>query len=162
MVTKWFTVALPLFEAQARASEALEEAHVNGAAAVVSTDGTGFWLHQSPELIEAVTRRGPLVTFGELPRRKLSVLSTSQAADYGLDFFHLDEKRAHSVFDAFGDNVLVTSVVSNFAGDRLVMALADPTGASNLVTKKWMCPAGGEAYPYSGICPTHGVPLIRG
>ena len=156
---KMSAVTLPLVDSGARATETLHQAHVNLAGAVVSTDGKGFWLYDMSDLTAAVGRDGPSVTLKALKGRKLPVLSAAKARDLGLDFFHLDEERVRKVFHKPDEDLVITSVVDNFAGDRLVVALVRPAGNFTIVTKKWVCPIDGVRYPYSGTCPDHNVAL---
>jgi hypothetical protein len=158
---KTFPVTFPLFEGYTRVSDALKQAQLNSATAVVSTDGKGFWLHKTFDLAKAA-ETSPSQILGAFQDQKLPVLSTARASKLGLDLTGLDETQARKVFPTHNIEVVVTSVCKNFSGDRMVVALANPEGAFKIVGKVWVCPKGQEHYSSPGICPTHNVVLQRG
>jgi hypothetical protein len=161
---KFKAVALtfPLVEERSNINDALKLADRHSIHAVVSTNGTTFWLHNKSDLVNAA-KQSPSKTLDDFQNQELSVLNHKEVGKLGLDLTILDESQVRKYFPTPGVDAIVTSVVSNLAGDRMVVALANPDGAFRVVVGKvWVCPHpnGGERYRAPGICSAHGVKLV--
>jgi hypothetical protein len=157
---KTYALTFPLVEEYTRVSDALEQTNLHSIDAVVSTDGKAFWLHNRLELAVAA-RNSPSKTLAEFRRHQLPVLNTKQVAELGLDLTVLDKSQIVKYFSKPDIDVVVTSVISDMAGNRMVVGLANPDGIFRVVSKVWVCPDpnGGERYRSPGICPAHGAVL---
>ncbi len=157
---KMSALTFPLMEEHSRITDALEQTDLHSIDAVVSTNGKAFWLHNKLDLVEAA-KKSPSITLGEFHRHELPVLSPKEVGELGLDLTALAGSQVSKYFPRPDIDVVVTSVISNMAGDRMVVGLVNPRGAFRVVGKVWVCPDpnGGERYRAPGICPAHGVVL---
>jgi len=154
------TLTFPLVEGHSRISDALQQVDLYSIDAVVSTDGKEFWLHNKSDLVKAAAQDSSK-TLGKFQDHKLPVLSTASIRKLGVDLTSLTDAQVRTYFGNKQVEAIVTSVTSNTAGDRMVVALVNPNGAFKVVGKVWVCPDpnGGERYRSPGICPAHGKVL---
>jgi hypothetical protein len=156
-------LTLPLVDDNASIGDALAEARASGAGAVVSTDGTEFWLHPVCELTEAADRHDPAATVGTQRERKVPALSAPQATEFGIDFPSPKGWEVRETLDTLGDRLVIASAVHSADGGRAVVALTDIGQALNLnlVTGVWECPVDGKKFFKSGQCRKHNKRLNR-
>jgi hypothetical protein len=160
MMAKFDTSALtfPLLEGHTLVSDALNQVKLHSIDAVISTDGKKFWLHSKSDLANA----DPATPLGEIESQALRKLSTADVAGLGFDLTHLKESQVKKYFPSPDDGLVVTSIINNAAGERMVVALANPKGMFKVVSKVWVCPEGGEEYRAPGRCRVHDVALKPG
>lgn len=160
---KTSVLTFPLVEGHTRVSDALEQTDLHSIDAVVSTNGKAFWLHNKPDLVKAA-KKNPSKTLGEFQKNKLSVLGATEVGKLGPDLTSLKEAQVRKYFPTPDIDAVVMSVISNVAGDRMVVALANPDGTFKIASKVWVCPHpnGGERYRSPGVCSVHGVKLVPG
>jgi hypothetical protein len=156
---KALALTFPLLQRHSPVKDALEQARQQSAGAVVSTDGKEFWLHKLSDLTREAeqNRDTPLSSSNG---RKVPVLSTAETSNLALDLTKIDEDGINSVFQDTSTDVVITSVVSNFEGDRLVVALTNPRGLFKIAGKVWKCPKDGEKFSSPGKCPKHNMDLV--
>jgi hypothetical protein len=151
-------LTLPLLEGHTLVSDALKQAKLHSIDAVISTDGKRFWLHSKSDLAKANRAK----TLGELEKRALPKLSAVDVAKLGFDLTNLRSTQVKKYFPSPDVSLVVTSVINNAAGERMVVALANPKGTFKVVSKIWVCPEGREKYRAPGKCRIHNVPLVPG
>jgi hypothetical protein len=152
------TSTFPLVEMHSRVSDALKQTRLHAVDAVVSTNGREFWLHNKIDLVRAA-RKSPSKTLGELQIQELPVLSTTEVKKLGMNLTILKGSQIRKYFPTPQVKAVVTTVINNSSGDRMVVALTNPNGAFRVVGKVWVCPKGGERYRSPGICRAHGKVL---
>lgn len=158
---KALTLTFPLVEEHSNIDHALQQADQHAIDAVVSTNGKAFWLHNKLDLAR-IAKTSPSKTLGEIQNHELPVMTAVEIGKLGLDLTIVNESQIRKYFRTSDVDAVVTSVISNRAGDRMVVALANPDGAFVVVGKVWVCPHpnGGERYRSSGICSVHAVELV--
>jgi hypothetical protein len=157
---KAHSISLPLLGTYARVSDALAQAQAKRREAVVSTDGTHFWLHPLSELqdLAASRQKETLLAFQE---HRLPVLGRGPKRDVKLQPMELTQKTIERAFDAVKADAIVTSVFHDVEGDWTITAIIRPGGMFKLVRKVWRCPVDNEKFDSSGICKTHGCDLVN-
>jgi hypothetical protein len=157
---KAHSISLPLLGTYASVSDALAQAQEKGTEAVVSTDGTHFWLHPRSELQGFAASRGKetLVSFHEHP---LPILGRGQKSELNVQSMELTQKKIERAFDAVTSEAIVTSIFHDSEGDWSITAIIKPDGMFKLVKKAWRCPKDNEKFDSRGICPTHGCTLVN-
>lgn len=151
------SVVLPLFEANALTSAALDDKEIENYGAVVSREGNRYTLHRVADFHDepAVKR------FMDLQGQSLEVLTTKIASDAGLDLFNPSADAVMKVCQALNTNMVIAQVVQTGSGYQMVSAFANPSFRFNLVRRKYICSYGSEAYDESvfqrnnGQCPVH-------
>jgi hypothetical protein len=154
------TVSLPLFSKNTTVREALDRAMQISSPAVISTDGTEYWLHRYSDLASAV-QTTPTMAIGNIGSKQVPQVDFSKFVHVGgvlpVDLVDLD-----TLFPNQNVDVAITSIGSDFLGNRVVTTLANPKGMFEVVVKNWVCPVGQERSPTGGMCPKHNVARIPG
>ncbi|MDM0082284.1 hypothetical protein QTI17_16955 [Variovorax sp. J31P179] len=157
-------VALPLFDADAPASEAFDNPGLRRFAGVVSIAPDGYRLHRAADLMGLAGRPGglPLMRAGGLLARELT---PEMAANAGLDPFAPELHGVANLCRSLHVDALVTQQTQGADGQAIVMAYVDAKYDMRLVGSKYRCAVGGESYDerdyktYGGQCPFHKAPL---
>jgi hypothetical protein len=164
MPNKEIAANLPLFDSSEPITAALEDANAGALRAVVSTDGTNFWLHEMSDLTAA--RRGRPVKFEELRHRQLPLLKADDARAAGLDMFAPDADKVRFALNALGSDVVIAAIARGTEGERV--ALVFSMSSFPVALTRYVCSSFGESYPESvyrahgGNCPSHvGATLSR-
>lgn len=157
-------VALPLFDADAPASEALENPRLTRFAGVVSLASDGYRLHRATDLISLAGRTGGL-SLGRAGGLLAQMLTPELAADAGLDPYAPELHGIASLCQRLHVDALVTQQAQGDDGRPIVMVYVDSKYDMRLVGSKYRCAVGGESYDerdyktYGGQCPFHAAPL---
>jgi hypothetical protein len=153
-------LSLPLFDASSPTTAALEDPNSAAFGAVVSTDGSSFWLHKMEDLAKA--KGVHPVTFAHVKGHRLAPLTEEVARKAGLNRLKPSDDQVNLVCRALNADEVVASVAKSLAGDRMALLLA--TKASTLrvaVRTKYVCSQYHEKYDESvyvannGQCPKH-------
>jgi hypothetical protein len=155
-----FQIVLPLFDASDPVTAALEDPEWVHFDAVVSTDGTDFWLHTLDELAAAREQQGEALPLSRLRTRKLPKLQTGTQG-LGIDLLRPTRDQIDGICRAKGELVVV-STARSLAGRRTVSAFVDQSsGILAFVRSRYECSKYKETYPesvykaYNGKCPKH-------
>jgi hypothetical protein len=152
---KIFNLTFPLLEAHSRVSDALERAKFDSAPAIVSTNGSEYWLHD----IALLKKRKPAETLSIL--QGLAPPNAAKASIPAPVISAYSESAIRSLFPNRKMAVVIASEVHNFAGERMVVAFTNPAGAFYVVGDVWECPKDLRKFSSPGICPTHFVTLRK-
>ncbi len=153
-----YGVSLPLVSDNTTIGEAVRIAHNVNSPVIVATRGNEFWLHQTSDLKAAAATPLTNMTTGKL----IPTLPNDKRGLLGPDLSHIEISRLGGLFDnddAAACGLVVTSVASDFQGNRTVIALTNEKGLFRVVAKVWVCPKDDEEFRHSGTCPTHGCQL---
>jgi hypothetical protein len=156
-----FQIVLPLFDASDPVTAALEDPEWVRFEAVVSTDGSDFWLHTLDELAAAREQQGDSILLSRLRNRKLPKLETG-ARPPGIDLLRPTRNQIDAICRAMGEELVVVSTARSLAGRRTVSAFVDQSGGIlKYVRSRYECSKYKETYPesvykaYNGKCPKH-------
>jgi hypothetical protein len=158
MVENVFQIVLPLFDASDPITAALEDPEWVHFDAVVSTDGSDFWLHTLDELADARAREEDAFPLSGLRNRKLPKLQ----AGARIDFLQPTRDQIDDLCRAMGEELVVVSTARSLAGRRIVSTFVDQSSSVfKYVRKRYECSKYKETYSesvyqaHNGNCPKH-------
>jgi hypothetical protein len=153
-----FVATVPVFDAESPVEAALDDANVATCGAVVSTDGSGYWLHSMDDLAAA---RGASLAVLQARGLRLQPSSVAEAWTAGLVLKVPSPTEQHAAARALGISLGVAPQVRGGLSSRMALVFTDLFSGYVVVGNTYVCSKFNEEYDESdyrannGKCPVH-------